>query len=57
MALEVDIFPDLLDLAIRADEDGATEDAHEFLAVALPFTPEAHLFQHNMTDIGQQRKV
>lgn len=41
MALEIDIFPDLFDLAIRADEDGTAENTHKLLAVTLPFTPEA----------------
>lgn len=57
MALEVDIVPDLLDFAIGADEDGTAENTHKLLAVALPFAPEAQLIQHDMADIGQQRKV
>lgn len=43
MTLEIDILPNLLDLAIRADKDRATEDAHKLLAIALPFTPKAQL--------------
>lgn len=57
MALEIDIFPDLFDLAIGADEDGAAEDAHKFFAVAFSFAPEAQLLQHHMADIGQERKI
>ena len=57
MALEIDIFPKLLNPSIGAHQHSAAEDAHKFLALTFTFAPEANLLQDDMAHIGQQGKV
>jgi len=51
------LIPHLLDLAVRADEEGAAHNAGERAAHEFLGAPDAIGFQHFVTGIADQRKI
>ena len=57
MAFHSYLIPHLLDLAVRADQEGAAHDSGEAAAHEMLGAPHSIGFQHLVTGIADQRKV
>ena len=57
MGLGVDLFPDLFDFAVAADQEAAARDAHVLFAVHRFFDPDAIGLDQGAFGVGQQWKA
>jgi len=56
MAYCLHLGEDVLDLAVRADDEGGTDDAHDFPAIHVFFLQDAELVSDLFVGIGQEGK-
>src|SRR5215217_870377 len=57
MAVDIDLLPDLADLAVAVDQKGGALDAHGRLAVHVLLPPGAVALGHLVADVGEEGKV
>jgi len=57
VAFGFDLVPGVLDLAIRADQECAADDAHERAPHEFFHPPGAESFEHLVCGVAQQRKI